>query len=328
MRLPHPRGFALSGLVILAALLSGCTSTVIPATLPKPTVTVAPRPAVVASTNVYGDIAREIAGDVADVTSLINGTAEDPHSYEASAQDQLALAKADIVIQNGEGYDPFMVTMLAASDNKEAVVLSAADAFELVDAASGTANPDQASGTGQTGQLIPGDNEHFWYSFAGMDALAKRITSELAKLDPAHSGAYNARYSGFAAKILALQTRLQSLQPKSQGLGVAITEPVPMYLLEAAGLSNKTPPEFFEAIEEGTDVPPLALQQTLRLFSEGSVTLLAYNEQTAGPETERVRDAAQKAGIAVASFTETLPDGYDYFSWMNGNIDAIAAALG
>jgi zinc/manganese transport system substrate-binding protein len=65
----------------------------------------------------------------------------------------------------------------------------------------------------------------------------------------------------------------------------------------------------------------------LSLFDDGSVALLAYNEQTSGPITEQVRTAAEDAGVAVVSLTETLPDGEDYISWMSGNLDAIKDAL-
>ena len=105
-----------------------------------------------------------------------------------------------------------------------------------------------------------------------------------------------------------------------------MTEPVALYLLQASGYENKTPSEFTEAIEEGTDVPPLALQQTLDLFSSGTVSMLGYNEQTTSPETEKVLAAADAAGIPVVSFTETLPEGSDYVSWMTDNLAAIAAA--
>ncbi|HEX7835130.1 MAG TPA: ABC transporter substrate-binding protein, partial [Pseudolysinimonas sp.] len=57
------------------------------------------------------------------------------------------------------------------------------------------------------------------------------------------------------------------------------------------------------------------------------VRLLAYNEQTSGPETDRVRAAATAAGIPVVPVTETLPKGKDYVSWMNANLDAVGAAL-
>ena len=90
---------------------------------------------------------------------------------------------------------------------------------------------------------------------------------------------------------------------------------------------NRTPEEFSEAIEEGGDVAPAVLQETLALFGSGQVAALVYNEQTTGAETEQVLAAAEAAGVAVVPVTETLPDGADYVSWMQGNIDDVAAAL-
>ncbi|MGD3261524.1 hypothetical protein QT366_22710, partial [Xanthomonas citri pv. citri] len=57
------------------------------------------------------------------------------------------------------------------------------------------------------------------------------------------------------------------------------------------------------------------------------VKLLAYNEQTSSPETEQVKQAAEKAGVPVVGVTETLPKGDDYVSWQQANIDAVKAAL-
>jgi zinc/manganese transport system substrate-binding protein len=99
-------------------------------------------------------------------------------------------------------------------------------------------------------------------------------------------------------------------------------------MLEACGLVNKTPEQFSEAIEEGTDVSPLVLKQVLDLFTNKQVKLLAYNEQTVGPETQKVLDGANANKIAVVPVTETLPAGKDYLSWMSGNLSAIQSALG
>ena len=82
---------------------------------------------IVASTNVYGDIASTIAGDAATVTSIITSAAQDPHSYEASAQDQLAVADADLIVHNGGGYDSFIDTLLDATGNDDVVVLDAVE---------------------------------------------------------------------------------------------------------------------------------------------------------------------------------------------------------
>jgi zinc/manganese transport system substrate-binding protein len=108
---------------------------------------------------------------------------------------------------------------------------------------------------------------------------------------------------------------------------VAVTEPVPGYLLDALGADDRTPPAFSAAIEEGGDVAPAVLQETLGLVTGGQVRALVYNAQTTGPATEQVLAAARQAGVAVVPVTETLPGGEDYVSWMRGNLDAVAAAL-
>ena len=58
------------------------------------------------------------------------------------------------------------------------------------------------------------------------------------------------------------------------------------------------------------------------------VALLAYNEQTSGPESEAVLKAAKTNGIAVLPVTETLPAGKNYVSWMQGYLKALQSDLG
>jgi zinc/manganese transport system substrate-binding protein len=103
---------------------------------------------------------------------------------------------------------------------------------------------------------------------------------------------------------------------------------VPLYLLDAVGLRNKTPDEFSEAIEEDSDVPAKVLNETLALYSGHQVKVLAYNAQTTGPETEKVLAAAKQNNIPVVPVTETLPAGKDYVGWMSGTLNALGAALG
>jgi zinc/manganese transport system substrate-binding protein len=263
---------------------------------------------VVASTNVYGDIASTIAGNAVEVTALMSDPAQDPHSFEASAQSQLAVSKADILIENGGGYDDFMNTLRTGSKNTKATVLNVVD----------------ISGRNAAGAEL---NEHVWYDFPTIQKFTTALTDALSKADPAQKATFAKNAAAFSGKLAALQARESELKATYAGEGVAITEPVPLYLLESAGLVNKTPQKFSAAIEAGTDVSPLVLQQTLALFSGHRVRLLAYNEQTSGPETDRVRAAAAAASIPVVPVTETLPKGKDYVSWMNANLDAVGAAL-
>ncbi len=293
---------------------------------------------IVASTNVYGDIARTVLGDAGEVTSIIEDSAQDPHEYEADARDALAISRADIVIVNGGGYDDFMGTLLDAQ-NSDAVVIDAVELSGLdpdtdvhdhgddEHAEDEHADDEHADEEGHEGHDHGEFNEHVWYHFGTMGTLAEELAEQLAQIDSGRAAEYRDNATAFSDGIHQLDERAAAIAADHAGDGVAITEPVPLYLLEAAGLENLTPDEFSEAVEEGTDAPALVLEQTIALVSDGTVAFLAYNEQTVGPQTEQVLAAAQEAGLPVVDFSELLPEGDDYLTWMGANLDAVEGAL-
>jgi zinc/manganese transport system substrate-binding protein len=266
-----------------------------------------PRISIVASTDVYGSIAHAIGGDLVDVTSIIDDPAQDPHSFEASARVQLELSRADIVIENGGGYDDFVDTMLAGLDRPPAALLNVAT----------------ISGKSVTDEF----NEHLWYDFPTIEKLVIELVSALSKASPADVNVFETNAENFVERLESLETREASVKQQFEGTPVAITEPVPGYLLAASGLKVVTPKAFSGAIEGGTDVAPNVLRDTLALFSEHRAALLVYNEQTAGPQTEAVLAAAASNDIPVVPVTETLPAGSDYLHWMSANLTAIERAL-
>ncbi|QKW37190.1 zinc ABC transporter substrate-binding protein [Actinomadura sp. NAK00032] len=263
---------------------------------------------VVASTNVYGDIARQIGGGKVKVTSFITDPAQDPHSFEAGTRTRLALSEAGVVIENGGGYDDFMDTLLKGAGSKATVL-----------------NAVEVSGrTAPAGEEL---NEHVWYDLPSVGRLADRISAALAEADPDDAKTYTANAGAFKAKLKTLEGKAAALKAAHAGDGVAITEPVPVYLLEAAGLENRTPEEFSEAVEEEGDVPPRAMRDILALLTGKKVKALVYNSQTSGPQTEQVEKTAKESGVPVVPVTETLPEGTDYITWMDGNIAALGKAL-
>ena len=266
---------------------------------------------VVASTDVWGSVASAIAGQHAQVTSIITDPSADPHEYEASARTRLAISRADVVIENGGGYDDFMSRLVAAGATRATVI----DAVDV----SGLAAKARAAGA----EL----NEHVWYDFPSAGKVADRIAAVLAKADPGDAGAFSANASAFRGHLQQLVDREQADRPTTEGAPVAITEPVPLYLLDALGAVNRTPAAFSKAVEEGDDVPVTVLRRTTALFSDHAVKALVYNAQTADPQTALVTKAAQDASVAVVPVTETLPPGKSYLQWMTDNLTAISEAL-
>ncbi len=278
---------------------------------------------VVASTSVYGDIVRSVGGGKVRVTSIINRTSQDPHSYEATTQDKLAVSKAELVVENGGGYDDFLHKLAQDTGLQDKNLLNAVDASGLASAA-GSASPD-ADGHSHA---PAGFNEHVWYSTAAMGRLADALADKLGALEPSSAGDFRNNAAALKQKLAGLDTRLSGLKATAAHGGVAVTEPVPLYLLEAAGLENRTPPEYSAAIESGSDVPPAVLRSAVDVVKSGGIRLLAYNPQTEGPQTLALKDAAVAAGVPVVDFSETLPEGKGYLEWMSDNVDALAKALG
>lgn len=304
MRLIFKATTLIATLIVGSLALAGCSASTGSPTSPQDGGQIA----IVASTNVWGDVVKQIGGDAVTIVSIISDSAQDPHSYEANAQVQLALSKADIVIENGGGYDDFVDTLLKGAGNDSAKVLNAVDISGF----------DRGAGL----------NEHVWYDFSTVKKVAAKIADALSALDVSRASAFEANLKTFDTGLSKLESEEAAIKASvAGGSGVAITEPVPLYLLTASGLVNKTPKAFSAALEEERDVPPDALKKTLALFSGHRVAMLAYNEQTSGPETQLVLAAAKAAGIPVVPMTETLPTGTDYLAWMTGNLDAIKAAL-
>ena len=263
-------------------------------------------PSVVASTDVYGAVASAVGGDTAAVTSLIRSADADPHEYEPTPADTLAVSRATVFVANGGGYDDFATKLYDAASNKPvSVVVTALSGFE-------TDAPDF--------------NEHVWYDLPTVKKLADHLATSLGAADQPNANRYLDNAKKFDAQVDGLMTKVAAIKAKHAGVKVAITEPVPGYLLDAAGLVVVTPPEFSEAVEEGTDPPAAVVTANNATFAEAKV--LVENAQTTGPITTQAEQAAAANRVPVVKVTETLPEGVtDYVVWMNGQVDALAAAL-
>lgn len=304
---PGRRPRVLAGLALLlpALLLTGCLGQSRQSTSSPTSDTLQ----VVASTNVYGSIAQAVGKDEVSVRSLITSSSQDPHSYEATAQDKLAVSRAALLIRNGGGYDDFLDKLSDGADPASVI-----DVAEL----SGLSEP------GRKGHEI---NEHFWYSLPTVTKLAETIAGKLAAQRPEAAARFQQNAQAFTESIRGLEKELAGIKATQGGAPVAITEPVPLYLLEQAGLVNRTPEELSHAVEDGSDVPPLVLRNAIAQLSARQVRLLAYNRQTESVQTEQLKRAAQDAEVPVVDFAETLPQGQDYLEWMRDNVQRLAAAL-
>ena len=271
---------------------------------------------IVSSTNVWGDVASSIGGDLVQVVSIIDNFAQDPHSYEASARDQLAVNDADVIVANGGGYDSFIDTLAEAAGNSNIVYAYLPDELEQAPKEEDGHDHDHAHG-----------NEHVWYDFHVVEDFAIRLAEQLKVLDPENSAEYSANLDAFVAQIATLEESAAAIAGSVSGSKVISSEPVADYLLDELSLTNITPESFSQAIEEELDVSPADLLEIQNLISTKSVDLFVVNIQTGSVQIDSLVELAESNGIAVIQVSELLPDGLSYVEWMQANITAIEQGL-
>ena len=257
---------------------------------------------IVASTNVWGDIAYQIAGDEATVTALIDNVNQDPHSFEASARDQLAVQDADIVIMNGGGYDDF-VEALVEADETPAILI----------------NAYTASGDDDT------RNEHIWYSASQVKDVGNVIFSALETVDRNSTPIYESNLAEFEAQIKLIEIRTAEIASAWGGAKVFATEPLIYYLLQDTGMVDITPAEFAEAIEEERDVAPAVMLEAQDAVKQAK--FIAVNSST---RTAQIDQVLSEATATSYGFGELLPQDPDtgeyygdYFEMMTSALDMI-----
>ena len=171
-------------------------------------------------------------------------------------------------------------------------------------------------------------NPHLWYDVPKVPDIARAISKALVAADPTHRAYFTHRLHRFESSLQPLQRAVARIRSRAAGAPVAYTEPVAGYLVEAAGLTVRTPEAFARAIEQGSDPSPQSVSSMEALITGHHAKVLLYNSQATSAITNRLRDLARSNGIPVVPVTETLPVGLSFQQWQLRQIGAIARALG
>jgi zinc/manganese transport system substrate-binding protein len=302
--MPIRSGAALAALSIAAAILSaGCSSSSVPASTADSTATIV----AVGAENEYANVLGQIGGKYVHVTAIESNPNTDPHTFEASASVAQLVSSAELVVQNGVGYDTYMNKIEAAAPNAKRKVIDVQNLLGLPDS---TPNP------------------HLWYKPATMPVVAKEIARDLAALQPSHAAYFTANAASFDRSLQPWYQALARFKAAYPGTPVASTEPVGDYMLQAAGTDNLTPFTFQADVMNGVDPPPQYVSLENNLFAGHKVKVFLYNQQVTDSLTASFLTTAHRYGIPVVGVYETMPTpGYDYQSWMLAEVNALQRAV-
>ena len=263
--------------------------------------------AVAASINAWGSILAQLGGSHVQATSIIRNPDTDPHDYEPTPADGRTIARAQVFVENGIGYDSWAAKTVAANSDSAGTVI----------------NVGKLVGVPASG------NPHRWYSPGDVDKVADAITAALQKADPADARYFAGRRSAFENADLAEYHRLiADIRAKYAGTPVGASESIFAPLADALGLDLVTPASFLKAISEGTDPSAADKSRIDQQISARLIKVYVFNSQNATPDVSAQVAAAKQAGIPVSTVTETLaPAGARFQDWQVAQLRALEAAL-
>lgn len=169
------------------------------------------RPRVVVTTNILGDITREIVGDEADVSVLMKPNA-DPHSFGLSAVQAAELENADLVVHNGLGLEENVQRHVEAARESGVATFAAGEAADPL-----TFHTGQEGGPeNEAGEPDP----HFWTDpdrvrkAAGL--IADQVTEHVNGVDDKAVRSNAARYDGQLADLTTWMEKTFAAVPENR----------------------------------------------------------------------------------------------------------------
>lgn len=253
---------------------------------------------IVTTTNVYADIAKNVAGKYGSVQAIIKNSATDPHDFEPTTADAKKLTNANIIVANGLGYDSWM-NKLASSVSKKPVLVG-----------------EDLMG------LKKGDNPHIWYDLDMPTKYVNYLVKRLSRLDKKHAAYFKENGDKYLAKIAKVKQIAKSADKKNNK-PVFVSEPVFDYGLEEAGykIGDK---EFEEAIENGTDPSPKTINKMTNEIKDKKIAFFVNNTQASSSTVKTFVKLAKENGVPVLNVRETIPNHMTYLDWMGENHQNLA----
>ncbi len=278
---------------------------------------------------------RAVAGDDAYVMCLLTTTG--PHEFRDSPKDLLKLRKADLVITNGLGLEPFMERMAhSAGVPKERLV----EVGELLPDEMLLHNHEQAEhkhAPGEEHHHHGAHDPHVWLGPPEAIVMVRKIADELSKIDPEHKAGYTKRAEAFVGELEKLQAEGKELLKDKKNRRLLAEHESLGYFARAFDL--KVVDSIKTQTGGGGDLNAQEMDRLIKVCQKNDVSVIAIEPQFNDKTAKTVQATLERRGCKVQLIEidplETAPVAKDgaspepdyYLRKMRENLETLAKAL-
>ena len=281
---------------------------------------------VVATFSVLGDLTQAVGGDTIQLTTLI-GPGVDAHTYDPSPADLAMLEQADVIVENGLGFEPWLDNFLDSTNFQGERIIASdgisprhADADDHAEEDAHEADHDHG-----------GDDPHVWHSVSNAITMVENIRDGLQGADPGRAAAYDA---SAAAKIADLQeldawVREQVATLPEERRKLVTSHDTFGYFADAYGFQIVGTALGSLSTEAG-DPSARQIAQLIAQIQEAGVPAI-FAENVANPDLMESIAAEASVTVAPPLYSDALgapgTPGDSYDGMMRSNVDTIVQAL-
>ena len=262
---------------------------------------------VVASFSSLGDMVEQVAGDRANVTTIV-GPDADAHLYQPNTSDAVAVAEADLVITNGMGFETWSATLIESSGTKAQIAVAT---------------------DGITPLLVEGEvDPHAWNSLLNGVIYVTNIEAALSQASPADSDTFKANADAYRAKLMALHNRaLADIATLPEDKRVVVTAHDAFgYLASAYGLTFLAP----QGIDTEAEPSAKELADLINFLNEtGAGALFVENIANGDLIAQISRETGIKIGGRIYSDALSVKGSpaTSYLAMFTHNLELLTATL-
>ena len=269
-----------------------------------------------------GDLVKNVAADCAEIVVLV-GPDGDAHTFEPTPKDGIGLADADLVFENGVGFEPWLDKLHAASNSKARRVV-VTQGLEILE---GECNHNDKVGEKHEHE----DDPHVWHEVQNSIHMVGIIRDKLAEADPVNSEKYKTNSTKYLKRLEALDLWVLAqveILPKDRRKLVTSHDTFGYFANRYGFQVLGTLLSSFST--EASDPSPVTFAKLVDSIKAAKVPAI-FAENTQNPKVmERL---ASEAGVKLAPplFTDALgkpgSQGDTYENMIRSNVTTIVDAL-
>ena len=283
----------------------------------------------------YYDFVRQLAGDKADVRLLLS-PGSDPHSYEPTPSDIVAIENCDIFIYNGGESDEWVDGVLSSIENKNVKVMKMMEYVTLRHEQSMDHNHEHAehedmddNDEGHDHEEGEEYDEHIWTSIRNAERMSASIADVLISVDSKNSDYYNEKKADYISSLDSLDKKFTEVANNKKRDTLVFGDRFPfLYFVSDYDLGYECA---FPGCSHETEPSTAVVSHLIDFTRENNIPVVFYLKLSSGKIAQIISEDSSAKTMQFSSChnvtKEDFENGATYISVMEQNLEALKEAL-